>query len=114
MAKKLGKALVFTALASAAVAGGIALYNKYKSSSDDFDDDFFDFDDEDDDFDNIQNDSVEREYVSIPTDEAEEEVKTDEKKVNVDVSIDTSTFKDDDDETTDDGIDFFTDEDETV
>ena len=49
MAKKFGKALIFTAVAGAIAAGGVALYNKYKASSDDFDDDSLDFDDEDED-----------------------------------------------------------------
>ena len=107
MAKKLGKIVLLTALASAAAAGGIALYNKYKASSDDFDDDFLDFDDEDedDDFDAVLDDTA-REYVSIPRESSDKGnddgvVKSDNYNVNVDVSIDTSNFKDED-ETEDD------------
>ena len=66
MAKKLGKVLLCTALIGSAVAGGMALYNKYKASGDDFDDDSFDFDD-DDDFDDIADEEdtkdSDREYV---------------------------------------------------
>ncbi|MBQ3546339.1 MAG: hypothetical protein IJA34_15350 [Lachnospiraceae bacterium] len=110
MAKKLGKALLFTALAGAAVAGGIAIYNKYKASTDDFDDDFLDFDDEDDDFDDdFDNDFLdnknEREYVSIPRDDKSEEA-SDDFKVNVDVKI-ADTFVDEED-------DFDTSEDEAT
>lgn len=92
MAKKLGKVLLCTALIGSAVAGGMALYNKYKASDDDFDDDSFDFDDEDDDFDDIayeedsKDSAADREYVSIPR-ESDESDKTDDLKVNVDVSI---------------------------
>jgi hypothetical protein len=84
MAKKLGKALVFTALASAITAGGVALYNKYKASSDDLDDDdFLDFDDESDDFDDdfddeSKNDSADRGYVSIPRENTSSNKKEDE------------------------------------
>ncbi len=107
MAKKLGKALIFTAVAGAIAAGGIALYNKYKAGADDFDDDFLDFDDEDEDFDDESDEddfdysnkddknnktSSNREYVSIPRD-SEKNDDTDY-KVNVDVSIDTTGFKD--------------------
>lgn len=98
MAKKFGKALMFTAVASAIVAGGVALYNKYKASTDDFDDDFLDFDDEDDDLDDdvdLDDDSSDiqsgREYVSIPR---EDKSSDDEVKVNVDVKI-ADTFVDD-------------------
>ncbi len=101
MAKKLGKALLFTAVASAVVAGGMAIYNKYKASTDDFDDDFLDFDDEDDDFDDDSSDEeasddnkTNREYVSIPRDDA---ANNDESKVNVEVKI-ADTLVDDDDE----------------
>ena len=52
MAKKFGKILLLGAVAASAVAGGVALFNKYKASSDDFDDDFLDYDDfDDEDFD---------------------------------------------------------------
>lgn len=47
--KKFGKVLFCSALIGSAVAGGMALYRKYKASSDDFDDDFLDFDDDFDD-----------------------------------------------------------------
>lgn len=90
MSKKFGKFLVCSALIGSAVAGGIALYNKFKSSDDDFDDDSFDFDDFDDDFDELEEeDSKEdaRGYVSIPI---ENEVPDeDEYKVNVNVTINT-------------------------
>lgn len=97
MAKKIGKALIFTAVVSTLAAGGIALYNKYKASTDDFDDDFLDFDDDDDDDDDDI--SSEREYVSIPRDEkaAEDDTDDDEIKVNVDVKID-GTFTDDEED----------------
>ena len=89
MAKKLGKVLLCTALIGSAVAGGMALYNKYKASGDDFDDDSFDFDD-DDDFDDIADEEdtkdSDREYVSIPRD-SEESAKADERPVNVEVTI---------------------------
>ena len=39
MAKKFGKAVLFTATLAAIAAGGMAIYNKYKASTDDFDDD---------------------------------------------------------------------------
>lgn len=126
MAKKLGKALLFTAVAGAIAAGGVALYNKYKASTDDFDDDFLDFDDEDDDFDDYTDDSddsndsdddfdkedsadkvddsLNREYVSIPREEKTDDSTKDasDYKVNVDVSIDTSNFKDEDEVEADD------------
>ncbi len=112
MAKKFGKALIFTAVAGAIAAGGVALYNKYKASSDDFDDDSLDFDDEDEDFDDDTEDddfdtdeddvkSSDREYVSIPRDNFKEEAASDY-KVNVDVSIDTTGFKADDTDSEDD------------
>lgn len=112
MAKKFGKALIFTAVAGAIAAGGVALYNKYKASSDDFDDDSLDFDDEDEDFDDDTEDddfdtdeddvkSSEREYVSIPRDNSKEEAASDY-KVNVDVTIDTTGFKADDTDSEDD------------
>ncbi|MDE7157866.1 MAG: hypothetical protein K2O02_08020 [Lachnospiraceae bacterium] len=89
MAKKLGKVLLCTALIGSAVAGGMALYNKYKASGDDFDDDSFDFDD-DDDFDDIADEEdtkdSDREYVSIPR-ESEDSAKADESPVNVEVTI---------------------------
>ena len=104
MAKKLGKALIFTAVAGAIAAGGVALYNKYKASTDDFDDDFLDFDDEDDDFDDdlddTSDDNAGRGYVSIPREDAAEE-KDDDYKVNLDVSI-ADTFNDDEDDDLDD------------
>lgn len=98
MAKKLGKALIFTAIAGAVVAGGMAIYNKYKASTDDFDDDFLDFDDEDDDLDDdfdddFDDEKSEREYVSIPRDNKTDD-SSDEYKVNVDVKI-ADTFVDD-------------------
>ena len=101
MAKKLGKALLFTALAGAAVAGGMAIYNKYKASTDDFDDDFLDFDDEDDDLDDdfdddFLDDKNEREYVTIPRDDKAEN-ESEDFKVNVDVKI-ADTFVDDEDD----------------
>jgi hypothetical protein len=119
MAKKLGKALLFTALAGAAVAGGMAIYNKYKASTDDFDDDFLDFDDEDDDLDDDFDDDFldnrsEREYVSIPRENKSE----DDFKVNVDVKI-ADTFVDDEDDYLDDiedeskDVEKATDDDET-
>lgn len=112
MAKKFGKALIFTAVAGAIAVGGVALYNKYKASSDDFDDDSLDFDDEDEDFDDDTEDddfdtdeddvkSSDREYVSIPRDNSKEEAASDY-KVNVDVSIDTTGFKADDTDSEDD------------
>lgn len=114
MAKKFGKALIFTAVAGAIVAGGVALYNKYKASSDDFDDDSLDFDDEDEDFDDDTDEddfdtdeddvkSSDREYVSIPRDNSKEEAASDY-KVNVDVSIDTTGFKADDDTDSEDDV----------
>ena len=107
MAKKFGKALIFTAVAGAIAAGGVALYNKYKASSDDFDDDSLDFDDEDEDFDDDTDEddvkSSDREYVSIPRDNSKEEAASDY-KVNVDVSIDTTGFKADDDTDSEDDV----------
>lgn len=104
MAKKLGKALIFTAVAGAVVAGGMAVYNKYKASTDDFDDDFLDFDDEDDDFDDdflddLNNKKSGREYVSIPRDNKSDD-SSDDCKVDVDVKI-VNTLIDDEDDTND-------------
>lgn len=111
MAKKLGKALIFTAVAGAIAAGGIALYNKYKANVDDFDDSFPNIDDEDDidDDEDILEESTDsadnaedtttsskREYVPIPNETKEESEKESDYKVNVDVTIDTSNFKEDD------------------
>ena len=57
MAKKtFGKFLLCSALVGSAVAGGIALYNKFKSEKDD---DFLDFDDDFDDDDFDEDDSTE-------------------------------------------------------
>ena len=64
MFKKLGKLLGFVVVAAAAVAGGMALYNKYKKSEEDFDDfDDFDDDDFDDDFSDL--DIENRGYTSL-------------------------------------------------
>ncbi len=72
MAKnKFGKVLFCSALIGSAVAGGMALYRKYKASSDDFDDDFLDFDDDgfdDDDFDDFNSS-----YDDFDDDDTEEE-----------------------------------------
>lgn len=104
MAKKFGKALFFTAIAGAIAAGGMAIYNKYKASTDDYDDDFLDFDDEDEDLDDLDdeetdsasdNDSKDREYVSIPRENASD----DEAKVNVNVTIGDAPEEDDDEDT---------------
>lgn len=106
MAKKIGKALIFTAVAGAIAAGGVALYNKYKASTDDFDDDFLDFDDEDEDFDDDS--SSDREYVSIPRDNETDDLKseTSDKETNsdykVNVNIDTSGFSMEEDNDYDD------------
>ena len=74
---------------------------------DDFDDEDDDFDDdtEDDDFDTDEDDvkSSDREYVSIPRDNSKEEAASDY-KVNVDVSIDTTGFKADDDTDSEDDV----------
>lgn len=74
MAKKLGKILVATALVGTAVAGGLALYNKYKAGQDDLDDDFMDFDDDfDDDFeDEDDEDDASRSYVNITYNDSED------------------------------------------
>ena len=101
---KLGKALFFTAAAAAITAGGMAIYNKYKASTDDFDDDFLDFDDEDEDLDDLDFDDDEdtkednsgREYVSIPK-ESTADKSDDESKVNVSVKISDNLDDDDDD-----------------
>lgn len=68
--KKIGKVLLCSALIGSAVAGGMALYRKYKASSDDFDDDFLDFDDDfdDDDFDDFNSS-----YEDFDDDEIEDE-----------------------------------------
>lgn len=113
MAKKLGKALILTALAGAAAAGGMALYNKYKASTDDFDDDFLDFDDEDDDLDDdldetTASEQAERGYVSIPREDDSENAKSDNYKVNVDVSIANDFSGAEEDE--EDDIDFISDD----
>ncbi len=85
MAKKLGKFLAFTAIVGAAVAGGVALFKKYKETSDDFDDDFSDFDDDDfdDDFSDEDDEaddseSSDRGYTPIApvTDEEQEDSET--------------------------------------
>ena len=115
MAKKLGKALIFTALAGAAAAGGMALYNKYKASTDNFDDDFLDFDDEDEDLDDDLDDTAageqaERGYVSIPREDNSDTADSDEYKVNVDVKIDSNFNDDDEDEN--EGIDFISEDDD--
>lgn len=72
MLKKLFKAVGYVAVGAAAVAGGMALYNKYKKSDDDFEDlDDFDDDDFDDDFSDL--DIENRGYTSITPDASEEE-----------------------------------------
>lgn len=85
MAKKLGKLLAATAIIGTAVAGGMALYNKYKAREENLDDDFMDFDDDfDDDFEDEDDDASDpsRSYVNITYDKdmetAEEE--TEEKE----------------------------------
>lgn len=76
MAKKFGKILVATALIGTAVAGGLALYNKYKANQDDIDDDFMDFDDDfDDDFeDEDDGDDASRSYVNITYNDVNEDI----------------------------------------
>ena len=92
----------------------MTLIISFKASSDDFDDDSLDFDDEDEDFDDDTEDddfdtdeddvkSSDREYVSIPRDNSKEEAAPDY-KVNVDVSIDTTGFKADDDTDSEDDV----------
>lgn len=97
---KLGKALFLTTAAAAIAAGGLAIYNKYKASTDDFDDDYLDFDDEDlddldfedeEDIEDEEDDSdneadVKRDYVSLSNDVPKEEA-PDDTKVNVNVKI---------------------------
>lgn len=70
MMKKLGKFIAATAVIGTAVAGGIALYNKYKASQEDLDDDFIDFDD---DFDDDINDDIDTSFDD--DDEEDEEAK---------------------------------------
>jgi hypothetical protein len=76
--KKFGKLLAFAAITGAAIAAGIAYFNRKKESEDwddeldDFDDDF---DDEDFDFpipDEHEESSVKREYVSLNMDKEED------------------------------------------
>lgn len=76
--KKIGKVLLCSAIIGSAVAGGMALYRKYKASSDDFDDDFLDFDD--DDFDDEDFDDFNSSYEDFDDDEEEneEEVKNED------------------------------------
>ena len=81
MAKKFGKAVVFTAVAAAVAAGGMAIYNKYKASSDDFDDLDLD-DDEDEDEEEVKTEDNNRDYVTIPKD-----TESDAPKVNLNVKI---------------------------
>ena len=72
MFKKLFKAVGYVAIGAAAVAGGMALYNKYKKSDDDFEDlDDFDDDDFDDDFSDL--DIENRGYTSITPEASEED-----------------------------------------
>ncbi|MDE6233517.1 MAG: hypothetical protein K2M60_09275 [Lachnospiraceae bacterium] len=77
--KKIGKVLLCSALIGSAVAGGMALYRKYKASSDDFDDDFLDFDD--DDFDDDDFDDFNSNYEDFDDDE-DDEVENDEAAAN--------------------------------
>ena len=77
--KKFGKVLLCSALIGSAVAGGMALYNKYKSSNDDLDDDdFLDFDDDfdDDDVTDASDDESSKDTAKADTSsEDKEEVK---------------------------------------
>ncbi len=74
MAKKLGKFLAATAIIGTAVAGGLALYNKYKTHEDDLDDDFMDFDDDfDDDLDDDDSEEANRSYVNITYDKTNDD-----------------------------------------
>lgn len=68
MAKNVGKFLLGTAVVGIAIAGGIAYLNKCKETDDTWDDDFEDFDDdfEEDLDDDDSNQTVTREYVTIP------------------------------------------------
>lgn len=97
MAKKIGKVLLLSALVGSAVAGGMALYNKYKASSDDFDDDFLDFDDDDFDDDDINddfNDYDEDEFDDSDDDAADSDID------NVDEPKEDSTSDSDSSEST--------------
>ncbi len=71
MIKKLCKCVGFVAVAAATVVGGMALYNKFKKSDEDFDD-FDDFDDEDFDDDFADLDIENRGYTALNTDEIED------------------------------------------
>ena len=77
MAKKFGKILAVGAFLGAAILGGIAYYKKSKDDSNSLDDDVDDFQDEfeDEEEDDFQDDfsSVDRGYVTIPTDHSEHE-----------------------------------------
>ena len=95
MAKKFGKFLAFTAIATAVGAGAVALYKKYvaQKPEDDFDDfDDYDFDDDfEDDFDT----DLDRGYTAIPletdaVDEALGEAKEEEKPADDKKADDTA------------------------
>lgn len=80
--KKFGKVLLCGALISSAVAGGIALYNKYKDYNSDLDDDdFLDFDDDDFD-DNDFDDDFDNEFDDIIDDDFDDDFDNDSKNEN--------------------------------
>lgn len=80
MSKKLSKLLFTTALAGAAIAGGVAYLNKCKNTNDSMDEEFDDFED-DFDMDELTEEHTpsSREYVTIPKEgPSEEEPDTEE------------------------------------
>lgn len=91
MAKKFGKFLGFAAITAAAVAGGMAIYKKFKQSDEDFDDfDDFDDDDFDDDFSDL--DIENRGYTSLNPDDSQEQEQPVEDAEDL-VTEDTKTKK---------------------
>ncbi len=102
MAKGFFKKLaLFSTIVGAAAVGGIAIYNKYKASTEDFDDDFLDFDDDDDDDDDFAsaNDSSEEEDSSVKVNvniDSDNFVDEEEKEEDDDANDDVEEIKDED------------------
>lgn len=92
MANKTGKFLAFIAVATAAAAGGVALYKKYKEANE-LDNEDFDLDEDfEEDFSDIASEGG-RDYVTIPLDNASPEESDTEKDMDTQASAKTSDDK---------------------